>query len=132
MFTDELIQKLKIYLQIDGLTIIDTQNFEQFTDKHMLVIGIDTITQINTGLNDYEYAVNIALNSFISEDLSGEEFKYYRKIITNRLLSVNNSIFDEVFLEIPVIGYIFENTAKSVTQESNIQTFTFKIYTSID
>lgn len=130
MFTDEITKALKTYLEMPEATVIDTEEFEQFTESVMIVVSIDTVTQVNPGLQDYEYQCNVALNSFISDDENGQIFKKVRKQITNRLTGINNSVFESVFVNIPVVGYIFENTTKSLGENSNIQTYTFKIYTS--
>lgn len=130
MFTEEITEALKTYLEMPEATVIDTEEFEQFTDSVMIVVSVDTVTQVNPGLQDYEYQCNVALNSFISDDENGQVFKKVRKQITNRLTGINNSVFDSVFANIPVVGYIFESTTKSLGENSNIQTSTFKIYTS--
>lgn len=130
MFTEEITEALKTYLEMPEATVIDTEEFEQFTDSVMIVVSVDTVTQVNPGLQDYEYQCNVALNSFISDDENGQIFKKVRKQITNRLTGINNSVFDSVFANIPVVGYIFESTTKSLGENSNIQTSTFKIYTS--
>lgn len=130
MFTEEITEALKTYLEMPEATVIDTEEFEQFTESVMIVVSVDTVTQVNHGLQDYEYQCNVALNSFISDDENGQIFKKVRKQITNRLTGINNSVFDSVFANIPVVGYIFESTTKSLGENSNIQTSTFKIYTS--
>lgn len=130
MFTEEITEALKTYLEMPEATVIDTEEFEQFTESVMIVVSVDTVTQVNSGLQDYEYQCNVALNSFISDDENGQIFKKVRKQITNRLTGINNSVFDSVFANIPVVGYIFESTTKSLGENSNIQTSTFKIYTS--
>lgn len=130
MFTEEITEALKTYLEMPEATVIDTEEFEQFTESVMIVVSVDTVTQVNPGLQDYVYQCNVALNSFISDDENGQIFKKVRKQITNRLTGINNSVFDSVFANIPVVGYIFESTTKSLGENSNIQTSTFKIYTS--
>lgn len=122
MKKEEIIQKIINMMNgYDDATIIDAANFSEERTSNMVVVGIDGIEQVNVGLPDYKYTLNITVDTFIEDDPEGILFDNTVKYIQDKLLRlINRHIpMKDVFEEIPVVGLINLNIDYSITAESN-------------
>jgi hypothetical protein len=98
----------------------------------MVVVGITDKTKLHPLLEDYEYRISIVVDTFIADDEKGEiayaiytgsEAKLYQYV--NKILNLT-----EIFEELPVVGFVYENMSHSLIGESNRYELNYLVYTS--
>ena len=129
----EIIQKvIDLIGNIDDVTVISAFNYYEERTPNMVVVGIDKVEQMNVGLPDYRYYLNIIVDSFIEDDPDGELF---HDILANVKMKIYRYIngeapLDEAFQEIPVVGWINSGADISITNESNRAVLTSELVAS--
>lgn len=140
MFEKELSNKL-IYLikQVfkddnDDLSVISYDEFLEERTSVMVIVGIESTTQVNPGLDDYQHDVSITIDSLIADDLTGEKFNLVYKKIDEafRDFLVKIKPLHELFDEVPVVGFLSTGNNFSITGDSNRVTLAFQIFTSAE
>ena len=130
----EIISALKnIFSSIENTTTIASYEFQEERTENMIVIGITNTTQVNVGLPDYKYELEIVIDSWISDDNTGEEFNR----ITNEAKEVllpyvigKNSNYNDVFGNIPIVGILYNGSDFSITTESNRTVLRYSLFAS--
>ena len=130
----EIISSLKnIFSSIENATTIASYEFQEERTENMIVIGITNTTQVNVGLPDYKYELEIVIDSWISDDNTGEEFNR----ITNEAKEVllpyvigKNSNYNDVFGNIPIVGILYNGSDFSITTESNRTVLRYSLFAS--
>lgn len=130
----EIISSLKnIFSSIENATTIASYEFQEERTENMIVIGITNTTQVNVGLPDYKYELEIVIDSWISDDNTGEEFNR----ITNEAKEVllpyvigKNSNYTDVFGNIPIVGILYNGSDFSITTESNRTVLRYSLFAS--
>ena len=130
----EIISALKnIFSSIENTTTIASYEFQEERTENMIVIGITNTTQVNVGLPDYKYELEIVIDSWISDDNTGEEFNR----ITNEAKEVllpyvigKNSNYTDVFGNIPIVGILYNGSDFSITTESNRTVLRYSLFAS--
>lgn len=129
----EIIQKvIDLIGNIDDVTAISAFNYSEERTPNMIVVGIDKVEQMNVGLPDYRYSLNITVDSFIEDDPDGTSF---HDILANVKMKIYRYIngeasLTEAFQEIPVVGWINSGTDISITNESNRAILTSELIAS--
>ena len=129
----EIIQKvIDLIGNIDDVTIISAFNYSEERTPNMIVVGIDKVEQMNVGLPDYRYSLNVTVDSFIEDDPDG---KLFHDILANVKMKIYRYIngeasLTEAFQEIPVVGWINSGTDISITNESNRAILTSELIAS--
>ena len=129
----EIIQKvIDLIGNIDDVTVISAFNYSEQRTPNMVVVGIDKVEQMNVGLPDYRYSLNITIDSFIEDDPDG---KLFHDILANVKMKIYRYIngeasLTEAFQEIPVVGWINSGTDISITNESNRAILTSELIAS--
>lgn len=129
----EIIQKvIDLIGNIDDVTVISAFNYSEERTPSMIVVGIDKVEQMNVGLPDYRYSLNITVDSFIEDDPDGTIF---HDILANVKMKIYRYIngeasLTEAFQEIPVVGWINSGTDISITNESNRAILTSELVAS--
>ena len=129
----EIIQKvIDLIGNLDDVTVISAFNYSEERTPNMIVVGIDKVEQMNVGLPDYRYSLNITVDSFIEDDPDGALF---HDILTNVKMKIYRYIngeasLTEAFQEIPVVGWINSGTDISITNESNRAVLTSELIAS--
>lgn len=140
MFEKEIINKLTDFIQQlfdddnDDLSVISYDEFLEERTSVMVIVGIESTTQVNHGLDDYQYDVSITIDSLIADDLKGERFNLVYKKIDEafRDFLVKIKPLDELFDEIPAVGFLSTGNNFSITSDSNRATKTFQLFTSAE
>ena len=129
----EIIQKvIDLIGNIDDVTVISAFNYSEERTPNMIVVGIDKVEQMNVGLPDYRYSLNVTIDSFIEDDTDGMLF---HDILANVKMKIYRYIngeasLTEAFQEIPVVGWIKSGTDISITSESNRAILTSELVAS--
>ena len=105
----------------EAVKVIQNDNYEEERVSNMITVGISNVEQMNFALPDYRYTLNITINSFIADERSGEYFNSLAALVSNIIQDVMNTRnFEDVFGEIPVVGWINFNKQFTDDGESYI------------
>ena len=130
----EIISSLKnIFSSIENATTIASYEFQEERTENMIVIGITNTTQVNVGLPDYKYELEIVIDSWISDDNTGEEFNRISNEAKEVLLPYvigKNSNYTDVFGNIPIVGILYNGSDFSITTESNRTVLRYSLFAS--
>ena len=130
----EIISSLKnIFSSIENATTIASYEFQEERTENMIVIGITNTTQVNVGLPDYKYELEIVIDSWISDDNTGEEFNRISNEAKEVLLPYvigKNSNYTDVFGNIPIVGILYNGSDFSITTESNRNVLRYSLFAS--
>lgn len=130
----EIISSLKnIFSSIENATTIASYEFQEERTENMIVIGITNTTQVNVGLPDYRYDLEIVIDSWISDDNTGEEFNRISNEAKEVLLPYvigKNSNYTDIFGNIPIVGILYNGSDFSITTESNRTVLRYSLFAS--
>ena len=130
----EIISSLKnIFSSIENATTIASYEFQEERTENMIVIGITNTTQANVGLPDYKYELEIVIDSWISDDNTGEEFNRISNEAKEVLLPYvigKNINYSDVFGNIPIVGILYNGSDFSITTESNRTVLRYSLFAS--
>ena len=130
----EIISALKnIFSSIENATTIASYEFQEERTENMIVIGITNTTQVNVGLPDYKYELEIVIDSWISDDNTGEEFNRIsneaKEVLSPYVIGKNNN-YTDVFGNIPIVGILYNGSDFSITTESNRTVLRYSLFAS--
>ena len=130
----EIISSLKnIFSSIENATTIASYEFQEERTENMIVIGITNTTQVNVGLPDYKYELEIVIDSWISDDNTGEEFNRIsneaKEVLLPYIIGKNNN-YTDVFGNIPIVGILYNGSDFSITTESNRTVLRYSLFAS--
>ena len=130
----EIISSLKnIFSSIENATTIASYEFKEERTENMIVIGITNTTQVNVGLPDYKYELEIVIDSWISDDNDGEEFNRIsneaKEVLLPYVIGKNNN-YTDVFGNIPIVGILYNGSDFSITTESNRTVLRYSLFAS--
>ena len=130
----EIISSLKnIFSSIENATTIASYEFQEERTENMIVIGITNTTQVNVGLPDYKYELEIVIDSWISDDNTGEEFNRIsneaKEVLLPYVIGKNNN-YTDVFGNIPIVGILYNGSDFSITTESNRTVLRYSLFAS--
>ena len=130
----DIISSLKnIFSSIENATTIASYEFQEERTENMIVIGITNTTQANVGLPDYKYELEIVIDSWISDDNTGEEFNRISNEAKEVLLPYiigKNINYSDVFGNIPIVGILYNGSDFSITTESNRTVLRYSLFAS--
>lgn len=130
----EIISALKnIFSSIENATTIASYEFQEERTENMIVIGITNTTQVNVGLPDYKYELEIVIDSWISDDNAGEEFNRIsneaKEVLSPYVIGKNNN-YTDIFGNIPIVGILYNGSDFSITTESNRTVLRYSLFAS--
>lgn len=130
----EIISSLKnIFSSIENATTIASYEFQEERTENMIVIGITNTTQVNVGLPDYKYELEIVIDSWISDDNTGEEFNRIsneaKEVLSPYIIGQNRN-YTDVFGNIPIVGILYNGSDFSITTESNRTVLRYSLFAS--
>ena len=130
----EIISALKnIFSSIENATTIASYEFQEERTENMIVIGITNTTQVNVGLPDYKYELEIVIDSWISDDNTGKEFNRIsneaKEVLSPYVIGKNNN-YTDVFGNIPIVGILYNGSDFSITTESNRTVLRYSLFAS--
>lgn len=114
---------------------VEVININDYTDKrkdHMISVGISNVTNVNPMLPDYEYTVDILVDSFIDKDKYGHQFNTNKSELLNYLETylMDKTKLPELFEDIPVVGMFLTNIINSTSDTSNLCRITLQVIAS--
>lgn len=132
MKQDEIIDTIVDYLSMEDVTTISNHDYTGERTDTMIVVSIQDVKQVNFGLPDYQYEMHVTLDSFITEDENAEKFTSTRNEINRRLnrYFLNQNQLSELFGNIPVVYFNFEDCSERFSETSNVCDWTITIITS--
>lgn len=118
----EIIEKvINLIGNIEDAKVISSSDYSEDREAFMIVVGIDSVEQLNPNLPDYKYNLSITIDCFIEDDLDGKSFNTIVGTVRDKLnFYINkNAALDNIFQEIPIVGWINLTDEYSVSTESN-------------
>lgn len=103
------------------VTVININDYTDERTDHMISVGISNTVNVNPMLPDYEYTVEVLVDSFIANDKYGKKFEENKEAVLNFFepYLMNKDILSELFLDIPVVGFFIDGISNQTTEESN-------------
>lgn len=131
----ELIELLVRKLRENTNDNVEVININDYTDErtdHMISVGISSMSNVNPMLPDYDYAVEILIDSFINGDKYGHQFEQNKSEVLGYLETylMDKTKLGELFENIPVVGMFLTNVSNSTTEESNICRISLQVIAS--
>lgn len=83
-------------------------------------------------MDDYQYDLNITVDTLIADDRSGDEFNEIYQTMEKQLVDyiVKRKPLSDAFGDIPVCGFLYVSSSFTITNESNRAVFNYQIFTS--
>ena len=108
----------------DDVAVIASKEFSQERSDNMVVVGITNATNVNPTLPDYDFTVQILVDSFIKGDEDGYKHDEIVETVQDYLENFLNdqSRLAELFDDIPIVGMFLLNSSNTANEASN-QTF---------
>lgn len=105
----------------DDVNVIAAKDFSQERDENMVVVGVQNVINVNPTLPDYEFTVNILIDSFIKSDKGGYKHDQIVQTIEDYLETFLNdqSRLAELFDDIPIVGMFLISSRNNQTDQSN-------------
>lgn len=131
---DLLVEKLQQIVE-DDVRVININDFTDARVDHMVSIGIPSATPFhpeNPMLPDYEYTLQILIDSFIDGDEGGYIFDQTRNAILSYLQTylTDQSRLSELFSPIPVVGFFLNDISNGTTDNNNRTTISLRVIAS--
>ena len=131
----ELIELLVAKLQANTNDNVEVININDYTDErkdHMISVGISNVNNVNPMLPDYDYTVDILIDSYIANDKYGHQFEQNKSEVLGYLETylMDKTKLSELFDPIPVVGFFLINVSNSTTEESNICRISLQVIAS--
>lgn len=120
----ELIQKFVDKLDLvtsDDVRVIAAKEFSQERENNMVVVGITNVTNVNPTLPDYDFTVNILVDSFIKGDEDGYKHDQICQAVQDYLETYLNdqTKLSELFDDIPIVGMFLIGITNTDNDQSN-------------
>lgn len=126
-----LVQKLNENTN-DNVEVININDYTEERKDHMVSVGISNVNNVNPMLPDYDYTVDILIDSYIANDKYGHQFEQNKKEVLGYLETylMDKTKLAELFEQIPVVGFFLINTSNSTTEQSNICRISLQVIAS--
>ena len=134
----QLIEKLVSKIRENVNDKVEVININDYTDErkdHMISIGISNMVPShpqNPMLPDYDYTVDILIDSYIAEDRYGQQFEQNKSEVLGYLepFLQNQKRLGELFDEIPIVGCFLSGVSNATTEESNQSRISLRVIAS--
>ena len=116
----------------DNVEVININDYTEERVDHMISVGISSVTNVNPMLPDYDYTVDILIDSYIANDKYGHQFEQNKNEVLGYLETylMDKTKLSELFDPIPVVGFFLINISNSTTEESNICKISLQVIAS--
>ena len=120
----ELIELLVQKIDENTNNMVEVININDYTDErkdHMISVGISNVNNVNPMLPDYDYTVDILIDSYIANDKYGHQFEQNKSEVLGYLETylMDKTRLAELFEQIPIVGMFLINITNATTEESN-------------
>lgn len=139
MLEKEIINKITglikhIFKDNDDLSVIPYYEFLEDRTQVMVIVGIENTTQVNHGLDDYQYDLTITVDSLIADDPTGDKFisvySEIESVLRDYIIKVKP--LKDLFEEIPAVGFLYTGNTFSISNDSNRSSMAFQLFTSAE
>ena len=116
----------------DEVEVININDYTEERKDHMVSVGISNVNNVNPMLPDYDYTVDILIDSYIANDKYGHQFEQNKSEVLDYLQTylMDKTRLAELFEQIPVVGFFLINISNSTTEESNICRISLQVIAS--
>lgn len=116
----------------DNVEVININDYTEERKDHMISVGISNVSNVNPMLPDYDYTVDILIDSYIANDKYGHQFEQNKKEVLAYLQTylMDKTKLAELFEQIPVVGFFLINISNSTTEQSNICRISLQVIAS--
>lgn len=119
----------------DDVMVIKTTDYTEERNDYMVAIGVSQVVPAhpdNPMLPDYQYTLGILVDCFITDDKEGYKFEKTKQEVTAFLEPYlkDRTKLEELFEDIPVVGFFLTGLDNSSNEESNKALLTFRVVVS--
>ena len=116
----------------DKVQVIASNDFTEERGSFVVVVGIINSNQMNFGLPDYQYTVQIKIDCFIDKDKQGYVFQQIKSQVLGYLepYIMDQTRLSELFDDIPIVGLLWDGISNNVIQDSNNCIIQFRLVAS--
>lgn len=120
---EKIVEKLDV-VTADYVGVIASKEYSEERNDQMVVVGVTNVVNVNPTLPDYDFTVQILVDSFIK----GDEDGYKHDIVVEQVEDYLNTFLNdqsrlaELFDDIPIVGMFFTNQS-SVSNDQSNQTY---------
>ena len=102
----------------DNVEVININDYTEERVDHMISVGISNVTNVNPMLPDYDYTVDILIDSYIANDKYGHQFEQNKNEVLGYLETylMDKTKLSELFDPIPVVGFFLINVSNATTE----------------
>lgn len=131
----ELIEKIVSKIKDHVSHNVEVININDYTDErkdHMISVGISNTINANPMLPDYQYTVDILVDSYIDKDRYGQQFEQNKSDLLSYLepILMNRNRLGELFDEIPIVGCFLNGINNMTTEDSNQSRISLRVIAS--
>ena len=118
----DVVNKIVKYLKDENedYEVINALDNSEEHGTNMVSVALDSRTQVNVGLPDYRDDISIYISTQITEDTTGELFKYTVNKIVKKLneFVLRDKPLSMMFEEVPVVGFFFSSSEPMVVDDT--------------
>ena len=102
----------------DNVEVININDYTEEREDHMISVGISNKINVNPMLPDYDYTVDILIDSYIANDKYGHQFEQNKNEVLGYLETylMDKTRLAELFDPIPVVGFFLINVSNATTE----------------
>lgn len=128
---ETLVKKIKHEVN-DNVEVININDYTEQRKDHMISVGVSSVTNVNPMLPDYEYTVDILVDSYIAGDKYGHQFEINKQQVLDYLETylMDKTRLSELFDDIPVVGFFLTSITNGTTEESNTSRISLQVIAS--
>lgn len=118
---EKFVQKLD-EITADDVKVITSKSQVEERDPNMVVVGITNIENVNPTLPDYDFTVQILIDSFIEDDKDGYKHDQIVEAVESYLETYldDQKRLGELFDDIPIVGMFLRGISNSLNEHSNL------------
>ena len=136
MKESEIINKVvNVLSEVEKSKAIAVTDFTEDREENMIVVGIERTTNVNPFLPDFEYDLNIVIDTFIDGDGDGKLFRdtvEKVRMTLDKYVQMGEYSPSELFEEIPVVGMWFVDAEYAINDKSNRCSLSYKVVASFE
>ncbi len=133
MYEKAVVDKLCSLLSGISATVIPASDFTTERDENMVVVSVASTENVLPCYNDYKLQAEVLIDCYVTEDTTATNFYAIKEAVDKTIFDISKEFptFTS-FGSIPVVGFIINDDALSLTDKSNVCTKRIDIFISYD